>query len=137
MKKIMKNFQSILLFIILVLLILSNTVYADTEWGFFKGFYSSNTSTMMDTNIILGQSGAESSSKAITERLLGILQVCGSVISVIALIIIGFRYMFSSIEEKASMKGVLIYYVIGAVLVFATSQLVGIAYKLINGIVIE
>ena len=88
----------------------------------------------MDTDIKIGNSGAEESSKEITERLLGIVQVIGSVVSVIALLIIGFRYMFSSLEEKANMKGILIYYVIGAVLVFATSNVLSVVYKVITSL---
>jgi len=88
----------------------------------------------MDTNITIGSSGAQNSSLGVTRRILGIVQTIGSIISVVALIIIGIRYMCSSVEDKASMKGVLIYYVIGAVLVFATSNILGIAYDVINGL---
>lgn len=98
-------------------------------WGYFM-----QDDTHMDININWGQSGAESTSKTITEKLLGVFQAIGSVISVIALVIIGFRYMFSSLEEKAQMKGVLIYYVIGAVLVFATSNILSIVYNAIKGV---
>ena len=60
--------------------------------------------------------------------------MAGSVISVIALLIIGFRYMMSSLEDRAAMKGVMIYYIIGAVLVFATSNVLSIVYNVINDI---
>ena len=117
---------------ILILFTLSNDIYAEVNWGFFKGFYYEDTNTMIDTNIEIGKTGAESSSKQITERLLGITQVIGSIISVIALIVIGIRYMISSVEDRANMKGVLIYYIIGAVLVFATTNILSIAYQLIS-----
>lgn len=94
----------------------------------------SNVFAKMDTNITIGGSGAQKSSLGITKRMLGIVQTIGSIISVVALIIIGIRYMFSSVEDKASMKGVLIYYVVGAVLVFATSNILGIAYDIISGL---
>ena len=107
---------------ILILFTLSNDIYAEVNWGFFKGFYYEDTNTMIDTNIEIGKTGAESSSKQITERLLGITQVIGSII----------RYMISSVEDRANMKGVLIYYIIGAVLVFATTNILSIAYQLIS-----
>lgn len=100
-------------------------------WGYWFG---QDDDITMDTDIKLGLSGAESSSNKMISRLLGIIQVIGSIISVVALIIIGFRYMFSSVNEKAELKGILIYYIIGAVLVFATSNLLSIVYKLITGI---
>lgn len=101
-------------------------IMTDGLWGWFL-----QDDTHMDIDIELGKSGEESSSKAMTEKIVGILQVLGSVLSVVALLIIGLRYMFSSLEDRASMKGVLIYYVIGAVMVFATSQLLGVAYKVL------
>lgn len=85
----------------------------------------------MDTNISINVSAAKSS-QTITQRVLGTMQVIGSAISVIALIIIGIRYMISSTEERANMKGVIGYYVAGAVLVFATSNIVGFAYQVIS-----
>ena len=90
------------------------------------------THTQMDTDIEIGSTSAISSSKAATERILGIIQAIGSIISVIALTIIGIRYMISSVEERADMKGVLVYYVIGAVLVFATSNILSVAYKVLS-----
>ena len=91
-------------------------------------------SATIDTDITIGGTSAISSSKVMTARLLGIVQVIGSIISVIALIIIGIRYMISSVEERASMKGVLVYYIVGAVLVFATTNILSIAYKAISGL---
>lgn len=87
----------------------------------------------MDTDISINVSAAQSS-QTITQRVLGTMQVIGSAVSVIALIIIGIRYMISSTEEKANMKGVIGYYVAGAVLVFATSNVVGLAYKIISSL---
>lgn len=75
---------------------------------------------------------AAGATNEITGRILGRIQVIGSIISVVALIVIGIRYMLSSVQEKANLKGVLIYYIIGAVLVFATSNVLSIVYNIIN-----
>ena len=88
------------------------------------------TSTKMDTSININQE-AVNESKAQTQKFLGAIQLVGSVASVIALAVIGIRYMMSSLEEKAEMKGVLIYYVIGCALVFATSNLLSVVYNVI------
>lgn len=88
----------------------------------------------IDTNISIGGTSAISSSKEMTNRIVGTMQVVGTIISVITLIIIGIRYMVSSVEEKASLKGILSYWVIGAVLVFATSNILALVYNIINGI---
>ena len=67
-------------------------------------------------------------------KMVGIFQVVGSVISIIALVIIGFRYMFSSVQEKAEVKGVIGYYIVGAILVFATSNVLSVVYNVITSI---
>lgn len=88
----------------------------------------------MDTNITIGGTNAIKSSEDMTKRMVGILQVVGSVVSVVALAVIGIRYMISSLEERAQMKGVLVYYVVGAILVFATSNILSVAYNAISDI---
>lgn len=126
-----------ILLMIMFIAILQPIVYADSFGevvvGIFKhGFgYFLQDETHLDTNVVIGNSAAINYSRKMTENVLKIVQYVGSVISVIALMIIGIRYMMSSMEEKAALKGVLIYYIIGAVLVFATSNILSIAYNII------
>lgn len=84
--------------------------------------------------ITIGSTTADESSKDVTEKIVGTLQTIGSIISVVAIIIIGIRYMVSSVEEKSQMKGVIGYYVTGCILVFATSNILAIAYKIIHNL---
>lgn len=84
------------------------------------------------SGITIGGTGSIHTATSTIETVLGTIQVIGSVASVMALAIIGIRYMISSLEEKAAMKGVLIYYIIGAVLVFATSNILGVVYKTVT-----
>ena len=55
-----------------------------------------------------------------------VIQVVGSIASVVALIIIGIRYMYSSVEEKAEYKKTMWPYFIGAILVFATTTILSV-----------
>lgn len=59
-----------------------------------------------------------------------IVQVVGSIISVICLIVLGIKYMMGTVQEKAEYKKVLLPYVIGAALLFATTNLLKIIYNL-------
>ena len=133
MSKIIK----VLITIVLMLIILQNTVYA---WGWIPIWGTSFSSgggpdVKIDTSgISIGSTSAISSSKQATENFLGTVQVIGSIISVVALIIIGIRYMASSLEDRANLKGVLIYYVIGAILVFATTNILSVAYGIITSL---
>ena len=66
-----------------------------------------------------------------SNKLIGIVQMIGSIVSVAALILIGIKYILGSVEEKAEYKKTLKPYLIGAVMVFAITNLLGI----IQGIV--
>ena len=60
--------------------------------------------------------------------ILGVVQVVGSLIAVIALIVLGVKYMMGTVEEKAEYKKTLLPYFIGAMMVFGISNLLGIVY---------
>lgn len=57
-----------------------------------------------------------------------VIQVVGSIASVVALIIIGIRYMYSSVEEKAEYKKTMLGYIIGCALVFSIVNILGVVY---------
>lgn len=59
-----------------------------------------------------------------------IITTVGSIISVIVLIVIGIKYMMGSVEEKAEYKKTLLPFVIGAIILFACSNLAGIIYNI-------
>ena len=68
---------------------------------------------------------------AIGNDIIGQIQLIGSVVSVLTIIIIGIRYMLGSVEEKAEYKKTLMPYVIGATFVFAASAIAGAIYNVI------
>lgn len=115
----MKKTIKLLLICILVTITIQSTVFADDSIN--TGFKLGTTLGIHENDDIIG-------------NIVGKLQVIGSVLSVIALCVIGIRYMISSLEEKAEMKGVIIYYVIGAVLIFATSNILSVVYNAINSV---
>lgn len=98
----------------------------------------------IDTNITIGgdtngdnqigEGDAIYSSVGVTSTIVGVFQVIGTIVSIITLIIIGIRYMISSVEEKAQMKGVIGYWVTGCILVCATSNVLGFAYAVIDDV---
>lgn len=63
-------------------------------------------------------------------KILGIINIVGVVVSVITLMIIGIKYMFGSIEEKAEYKKTVMYYLIGAALIFSGTTIPNILYKI-------
>ena len=67
-------------------------------------------------------------------NVLGTIQVIGTVISVVAIIVIGIKYMTGSVESKASYKKVMIPYIVGAFLIFGISNIVPILYNIFKGL---
>ena len=59
-------------------------------------------------------------------KIIGAFQAIGNIVSVLALVIIGVKYM---IEEKAEYKKTMINYIIGAILVFAISNISAAIYN--------
>lgn len=66
----------------------------------------------------------------IGNKIVGTLQAIGSVVSVVAIMIIGIRYMVCSVEEKAQYKETMWPYLIGAVLVFGITTTLKIVYDI-------
>ena len=64
-----------------------------------------------------------------TDTIINVVSIVGSGIAIIAIIVLGVKYMMGSVEEKAEYKKTLLPYLIGAILVFAASALVGIIYN--------
>ena len=66
---------------------------------------------------------------------IGFLRTIGSIVSVAVLAILGIKYMFGSVEEKAGYKETMRPYVIGAVLVFGITNLLAIFTNLIPSLI--
>lgn len=64
--------------------------------------------------------------KDIGNSIIGFLQIVGSIISVVVLVALGIKYMVGSAEEKAEYKKSMMPYLIGAVMVFAITNLLSI-----------
>ena len=63
------------------------------------------------------------------DTIINVVSIVGSGIAIIALIILGVKYMMGSVEEKAEYKKTMMPYFIGAIFVFAASALVGVIYN--------
>ncbi len=58
--------------------------------------------------------------------IIGALRAIGSGVSVITLMALGIKYMLGSVEERADYKKSMIPYIIGAVMIFAISTILGV-----------
>ena len=64
--------------------------------------------------------------------IIGIIQAIGSIVALIALIIIGIKYMVAGVEEKADYKSTMMPYIIGCAMLFVVSNLVAFIYNLVQ-----
>ena len=69
-----------------------------------------------------------------SETIINAIGVIGTIVSVIALIIIGMKYLTGSVSEKAEYKKTMIPYLIGVFIFFAITQLLTILLKYVNGL---
>ena len=93
-------------------LFIANTVFAGTPF--------------LNTTITPSSSNATSSVSKTAGQILGVVQVVGMAVAVIMLTVLGIKYVSASPNEKADYKKGMTIYVIGAVILFAASFLVGV-----------
>ena len=115
MKKILKKILLIILLIVM-LIVTGTTVFADYTPKDLTG--SAPADTMQEV-------------KSIGNKVIGVLQAIGIVVSVIVLSILGIKYMLGSVEQKAEYKKTMLPYVIGAALIFGAST---ISYIIMNAV---
>ena len=81
----------------------------------------------------LDQSGVDKIS-GIANPIIGTIQTIGIVVAAITIITLGIKYIAGSVDEKSEYKKTMIPYLVGAVLVVAITQVVGLITKLVDNI---
>lgn len=80
--------------------------------------------------------GTEPTGTEITDlgnKIIGILQTVGIVLSVVILVVLGLKYMMGSAEEKADYKKTMIPYIVGAVFIFLAPTIANMVYNFVKG----
>ena len=125
-----KKIVIICIIFIICLLTVSQTVQAQNmgegteEKTFNPEEYKPTSTSSVSGATKLGEIGND---------IIGIVQVIGSISSVVALILIGIKYVMGSVEEKAEYKQTLKPYLIGAIMVFGITNLLGIIQSIVIG----
>ena len=138
MKKSNKMIKIIFLIMLLITMIffMTNVVQATTDTDVTLDFNPDDWKPNDDQQITEGQAttGAIGANRLmnIGNSIIGIIQIVGSFTSVIVLIIIGIRYMMGSVEERAEYKKAMTPYIIGAVMVFAITNILSIVVGIVQ-----
>lgn len=119
MKKNVIKVVAIALFAIILFATFSN-VYATNDFSF------SNISEKTVTKSASDNSGAAASVNRIIGSMLTVVQVVGSGVAVIMLIVLAIKYISAAPSDKAEIKKHAVVYVVGAVVLFAASGIIGI-----------
>lgn len=116
----MSKLNKIFLILIIIFLLVSvfSEVLADIEPDSFKPAELSESGTTITK----------------FNQVIGAFQAIGSIASVVAIVVTGIRYMVASVEEKAEYKNTFIYYIVGAFLVFAISNVSALIYNWATGL---
>lgn len=69
----------------------------------------------------------------IGNKVMGIIQVVGTIAAVAIVMVLGIKYMMGSAGEKAEYKKTMIPYIIGAILLFAATTIANAIYNFANG----
>ena len=118
-----KSVVAIMTMFIVIFVIIQGNVYA-IRIGFLPDDYKPPSTTNV--------SGADQIQN-IANSIIGPIRVVGSAVSVIALIIMGIKYVMGSIEEKAEYKKTMMPYLIGAIMVFSITNLLSILVEIVGG----
>ena len=120
MKKQVK-ILSIALIVLTILLAISNVVLATDIPGKIDQIAQGNSTADTQKVVNLGAT------------IVTIMQTIGIVVAVVVLLILGIKYMMGSAEEKAEYKKTMIPYLVGAILIFASTTIVNVVYNIANG----
>lgn len=113
MKKSKKIFLRVLPIVMVLMVVFTTNIFAANA-GF--GSFSNNMSVEANTN-----TNAVKSVNKVWGVILTILQVA----AIAAVVFAGVRYMFASADSKADIKKQMIWLVVGAILVFGASTVIG------------
>lgn len=119
----MRKFQKIIFILtltFLMILIFNISYSADVKFG--ADYYKPSELTSDDTDVIFQKAGI----------ILGAVRNIGIVVSVISLMIIGIKYIFGSVEEKANYKQTLLPYIIGFVVLVTGTTIVTFIYNAVK-----
>ena len=79
-------------------------------------------------------SPASASAKSVSGQILGIIQIIGVAVAVIMLIVLAIKYISAAPNDKAEIKKHAVVYVVGAVVLFAASGIIGLIRNFAEGV---
>ena len=123
MKKSVKIISTVLM-VIMLLTTISSIAIAGTDWDPTSTINKMNQSSGVTHNQV-DKAG---------QVIITIIRVVGVIVAIVMLLVLGIKYMTGSAEQRAEYKKTMIPYVVGAVLLFAATTIVGLLYDFIKNL---
>lgn len=111
----MKKFMKFILILFITILLLTSVVFAEDPPNIY--------------NNLTPDTGAS----AIASKIISVIMSIAVVVAVISTIVLGIRYMYSAPSDKAEIKQKMLPYIIGSILIFASTGLVNLVYIIAKG----
>ena len=121
----MKRYKSMAIILLVVLIIGIFPIYSNASDPVSNpNYYKPKTLTKENAGELNVMAGV----------ILGAVNIVGTIIAIISVAIIGFRYLMGSLEEKAQYKETMGPYIIGAIMLFSGTTLVNVIYQIASKI---
>lgn len=119
MKKISlkKILVVILIALLLVICLRPIITYATNDW---------KSTTQFDTNANADIGQVNTKTRRVVGAILGVVRIVGTGIAIIMLIVVAMKYMMSAPGDRADIKKHAVVYVVGAIVLFGSAQIIGI-----------
>ncbi len=88
----------------------------------------------VDPSQFSGNTQGASGLNNLGNTIIGVLQVVATIVAIAVLLFVGIKFLLASPSEKANIKGMLIPYLIGAILIFATVPILQIIKGFTEGL---
>ena len=108
----------ILMNLILIIFLISSTVFGTLIDEFESSIDTSGSTELKDTGATI----------------LGVIRVIGTIIAVAMIMILGVKYMMGSADQKAEYRKSMLPYFVGAILLFAATNLTDAIYNWAKGL---
>lgn len=106
--------------------VLQTSAKATTDGGRRSGTGFNWKTSVTDFEKATGNTKANTATKNIVGAFAVIVKVAGTGVAVVMLIVLAMKYMIAAPGDKADIKKHAIVYVVGAVILFASTQIIGI-----------
>ena len=135
MSKKMVKIISVLMMVMMIITTLSQSVLAAAKTDKSANKVDQSTAGSVTQFDIYGDdSGASASAQKIIGALITLVRIVGTGVAIIMLIVLAIKYISAAPSDKAEIKKHAVVYVVGAVVLFAASGILGIIQQFASNV---